>query len=232
MRQLKAIKREVAVSEKDDTDILTSNAAIRPRINRSQVITDSNLQNNTFYQDRIKTIRKQPEPLPQGRIIRNSPSLITPANHPALSSRQSLSSNPSSFVHEYNAIENSGKTSYELKNSRSEYFQKCSMTGFYCENHEKRMNDPTAPPIFKTATSQEKSSFWAMHLREQSYAVVPNPKGGYESQLHEAGAMKQAFDSNYQGGSYSRINVDQPAVFNRSGDQWILVSKGRLRLER
>ena len=134
------------------------------------------------------------------------------------------------FVNEYNAIDVPGKSSYDIKNARDAYIKNFRITGFSCTNYEIRMNSPETAPQFRTDSSVVRASFWAFHVQETQYAVLPNQKQDYESQIHDAGGMKEAFQSNFAGGAYSHIKVLAPAIFSRSGDTWTLMKRGTLQL--
>jgi hypothetical protein len=61
------------------------------------------------------------------------------------------------------------------------------------------------------------------------FYVVPALNIWYTNGRHNAGGMKEAFDSNYQTGkTYSCIEVIKPAVFLKSGTDWKIEKKGKL----
>lgn len=72
--------------------------------------------------------------------------------------------------------------------------------------------------------------YWALPLKNSLYAVVPNLKTTYEFQLHETAGMKETFISNYDKGSYNKIIVKKPAIFDYANGNWTLKERGEIEL--
>ena len=129
------------------------------------------------------------------------------------------------FVKEFNAIANQG--GYDAKKARDEFVQKYRVRAFNCTNFEARMNDPIPPPEFGEAANGE---YWAIPFSDNSFFVFPNVKS-YSDNHHTARAMGEVFKSNFvPGGTYSKIIVERPAVFECAGNIWNLKRQGNLRL--
>lgn len=129
------------------------------------------------------------------------------------------------FVKAFNSLANQG--GYDAKKARDEFVQKYRVRAFNCINFEARMNDPIPPPVFGEATNGE---YWAIPFADNSFFVFPNVKI-YSDNHHTARAMGEVFKSNFaSGGTYSKITVEKPAVFECAGNVWTLKRQGKLGL--
>lgn len=116
------------------------------------------------------------------------------------------------FIQEYNDLMSQRDNSMAARDAKKAFVQKYQLRGFDCINFEARMNHPELPPQFAENANPAQASFWAMQAQGETYGVVPNLKA-YEEQVHQTAGMKEVFDSNFQGGSYSGIKVLKPAFF-------------------
>lgn len=132
-----------------------------------------------------------------------------------------------SFVAKYNALPSEGITARDV---RRDFFQEFSVQGFSCDNYAERISNPNAALCYVEAEVIG-ADYWAMHVKDGFYAVVPNAKLAYDSVRHETGGMMFAFDSNFAAGhTYRQIRVETPAFFLKRGGRWSVAKKGRLRL--
>ena len=94
------------------------------------------------------------------------------------------------------------------------------------------MNNPNLPPVYVEISPVQRGDFWAIPVRENTFAVLPNPQNSYNDNLHWERAMGKVFDSNFKpNNTYDKIQVERPALFERIGNKWIFREKGRLFLE-
>lgn len=136
--------------------------------------------------------------------------------------------NVEAFVRRYNALPSEGGLTD--REARKAFLQEFSVQGFSCANYEERMSNPDAQPRYAEADAM-RADCWAMHIKEELYAVVPRAKLIYDFAHHEAGGMKVAFESNFESGhTYGRILVTRPALFRKNNGCWSLATKGKLSL--
>ena len=154
---------------------------------------------------------------------------------PVLNERTNVSpSNTGNFTGEYNAL--ADKTGIELRNARAEFFQRYQVRTFSCVNADARVKTPAPPPEFR---DRDGGDFWAIpsalvssSANENTYVVYPNVALRYTDNHHFERALGEVFNSNFlTGHTYSKIRVEQFAVFTCSGNVWTRLQKGRLRLE-
>lgn len=134
------------------------------------------------------------------------------------------------FVDAYNAIYAEGKSSFEMRRAREDFLRTFKVRAFGCVNYEARMENTALAPVFRDAPSPAEGNFWAMPVQGDKYAVLPNQKLNYEGQIHETGGMKEAFKSNFGGGTYAHIRAVKPAVFSANGGAWTLCARGEILL--
>lgn len=144
-------------------------------------------------------------------------------------------SNTGNFMGEYNAL--ADKAGVELRNARAEFFQRYQVRTFSCVNADARVKTPAPPPEFR---DRDSGDFWAIpstlvsgSANENTCVVYPNVAiKQYTPNHHSERALGEVFNSNFSTGhTYSKIHVEQFAIFTCSGDVWTLFRKGRLRLE-
>ncbi|MBO4400675.1 MAG: hypothetical protein J5809_02390 [Selenomonadaceae bacterium] len=169
----------------------------------------------------IRRGRKIPQPA--------APVSNVPANVPP--------SNTGNFMSEYNAL--ADKTGVELRNARADFFQRYQVRTFSCVNADARVKTPAPPPEFR---DKDGGDFWAIpsalisstpNANENTYVVYPSVAiRQYTPNHHSERALGEVFNSNFvNGNAYSKIRVEQFAIFTCSGDVWTCSVKGRLRLE-
>ena len=93
------------------------------------------------------------------------------------------------------------------------------------------MNNPKLAPKFSEASSVASGDFWACNVDGNIFAVVPNLKT-YTENHHAERTFGQIFESNFDGGTYSRLRVERAATFELSGDKWKLRQAGKIILGR
>ena len=132
------------------------------------------------------------------------------------------------FKSGYNAL--LGGRGIAGRDARKRFLQEFSVLGISCTNYEERMSNPDALPRYAELDAM-RADYWAMQVKGELYAVVPNAKLTYDSAHHAAGAMKVAFASNFASGhTYGRIQVERPALFSRLNGGWSVAKQGRLNL--
>lgn len=119
---------------------------------------------------------------------------------------------------------------FDAREQREAFLKDYDVIPISCTNDNERMSAPGTPPIFRTAPSALKAHAWAVPLGGSLYAVLPRSNITYDSTLHTADALREAFDSNYDAGAYNTIELQSPALFQNIGDTWTIAEKGRLRL--
>lgn len=133
------------------------------------------------------------------------------------------------FVDDYNLVRR--KTGFGAKTEQDAFLSRHQVRGIQCTNFQARANHPEIAPRFEDAGAPQKGDFWALFIGSNLYAVVPNAKP-YEVNKHNTGGMKEAFDSNYDSGTYPNIEVTKPAYFRQQGTDWTIETKGHIRLSR
>lgn len=127
----------------------------------------------------------------------------------------------SSFLRLYNAaIENS--------NVREEFQRKYKITRFGITNAMERRRDSNISPVFKTASDGD---YYLTEISKR-FIVVPRFDMTLQESSYSPGAMGLVFscpDYNPQL-RYRRVKVIKPAIFESSGEQWVLKEKGELNL--
>ena len=133
--------------------------------------------------------------------------------------------NKISMVDEYNSISNQG-----ISESRDSFASKHKVVALTCTNAAERLNNMMLAPKFERAASVNSGEYWAVPLRENLYAVVPNIRV-YTQSLHFVRAMGVIFKSNFESGTvHDKIFVQRPAIFAFDGSIWKFVQAGELRL--
>ena len=112
---------------------------------------------------------------------------------------------------------------WELRNG---FIMAYHVVAFKCVNFQERMNHQSeVKPQFEKCQPSE-STLWGIKLSDGTIAVLPGLRE-YEMTAHLYGGLKELFYSNYQGGSYRKIEVEQPAIMK---SDFSLVKEGKLRL--
>ena len=115
--------------------------------------------------------------------------------------------------------------------ARIKFCRENQVVGLSCENIMARMSNPNTPLTFAEMPPVD-GDFWLIRIAEKKFAALPNPKNGYNDNLHMERAFGEVFESNFvEGENYDKIKVINPATFEKFNDSWRILSKGRLSLE-
>ena len=133
------------------------------------------------------------------------------------------------FVTDFNALEK--LSGFSARQAREKFLTRYKVRAISCANVEERMNRPKLAPKFSDAASVAGGDFWACEVEENIFAVVPNLKT-YTENHHAERAFGIIFESNFEGGTYSRLRVERAATFELSGDKWKLKSAGKIILNK
>lgn len=129
------------------------------------------------------------------------------------------------FVNDFNALEK--LSGFSGRQAREKFLRRYKVRAFSCENVEERMNRPKLTPKFSEVSSVASGDFWACAVDGNIFAVVPNLKT-YTENHHAERAFGLVFESNFNGGTYSRLRVESTAIFELVGDKWKLKSAGKI----
>lgn len=133
------------------------------------------------------------------------------------------------FIKNYNSFAYKNLESHDGIRARKDFAKNYNIKYFYCENYEARLNNPDLEINFKD-TNTSNDMYWGFNLMNEIYAVVPKLNITYGYQIHEIAGMKEAFISNFDKGSYNKIIVKKPAIFNYANGNWILQEQGEIEL--
>ncbi len=133
------------------------------------------------------------------------------------------------FVIDFNALEK--LSGFSARQARGKFLSRYKVRAISCANVEERMNRPKVAPKFSEAASIAGGDLWACEVEENIFAVVPNLKT-YTENHHAERAFGIVFESNFEGGNYSRLRVERAATFELSGDKWKLKSAGKIILSK
>lgn len=133
------------------------------------------------------------------------------------------------FIREYNALYDM-REGLEQKRKQTALENDPRLRRFSCSNDRERLYNSDIAPIFE---SRSNGMYMAYDLGNNYYAVLP-AYATYENSKHVTYAMKEVFDSNYEGEAYTKIEVVKPAIFVVSDDKWKLYRerKGKLVLKK
>lgn len=147
----------------------------------------------------------------------------------ALEQRRELENLWKPFIHDYNNLSYNKTNSFQDRTDRKNFVQNNTIKSFDCTNFEARLRSPSLAIEFASVDTAN-GMYWALPLKNSLYAVVPNLKTTYEFQLHETAGMKETFISNYDKGSYNKIIVKKPAIFDYANGNWTLKERGEIEL--
>ena len=133
------------------------------------------------------------------------------------------------FINDFNALEK--LSGFSGRQAREKFLRRYKIRALICANVEERMNNPKLAPKFSVASSVAGGDFWACEVEENLFAVVPNLKT-YTENHHAERAFGLVFESNFDGGTYSKIRVERAASFELIGVEWRLKSAGKIILNR
>lgn len=129
------------------------------------------------------------------------------------------------FVNDFNAL--SKLSGFSGRQARERFLRRHKVKAFTCANVEERMNRPKLTPIFAEVASVAGGDYWACAVEGNLFVVVPNLKT-YTENHHAERAFGQIFESNFEGGTYSKIRVERAAIFEFSGDKWKFKQTGKI----
>ena len=151
-------------------------------------------------------------------------------------SAQSVQSTPpfpsqttnASFKDEFNTLM-SLKESSIFSTELAIFIKKYKVKAFSCSNSQELIQDSNVAPKFKESSADDRADYWA-YENGDSYEVVPSPYvQSYNDSVNVGRAFGKVFESNFKDGGYlTDIQVTRPALFKKSGVQWILHSRGKL----
>ncbi|MBR4151609.1 MAG: hypothetical protein IKT98_01460 [Selenomonadaceae bacterium] len=133
------------------------------------------------------------------------------------------------FITDFNVLEK--LSGFSARQGREKFIRRYKVRGLICANVEERMNRPKLSPKFTEASSIAGGDLWACEVEENLFAVVPNLKT-YTENHHAERALGIVFESNFDGGTYSRLRVEKAAIFELNGDKWRLKSAGKIVLSK
>jgi len=118
------------------------------------------------------------------------------------------------YVRDYNALYEVQGTMFQKKKAQDDFIKLYEVQGMRCTNMQLRLSRPELEPRFVAVTPTRDADFWGMPLGNALFAVVPNPFLVYGEEMHMAGGMREAFNSNYRAGNtYGRFTVKDAATF-------------------
>lgn len=118
------------------------------------------------------------------------------------------------YVADYNALYDVQGTMFQKKKAQDDFIKLYEVQGMKCTNMQLRLSRPELAPRFVAVTPPRDADFWGMPLGSNLFAVVPNPFLVYGEEMHTAGGMREAFNSNYRPGTvYGRFTVKEAATF-------------------
>ena len=118
------------------------------------------------------------------------------------------------YIRDYNALYDVVGTMFQKKKAQDEFIKLYEVQGMRCTNMQLRLSHPELEPRFVAVTPTRDADFWGMPLGNGLFAVVPNPFLVYGEEMHMAGGMREAFNSNYRAGNtYGRFTVKETATF-------------------
>ena len=118
------------------------------------------------------------------------------------------------FVRDYNALYDVPGTMFQKKKAQDDFIRDHEVQGMRCTNMQLRHSRPELEPRFVAVTPTRDADYWGMPLGNNLFAVVPNPFLVYGEEMHTAGGMREAFNSNYRlGNTYGRFTIKEAAFF-------------------
>ena len=118
------------------------------------------------------------------------------------------------YVRDYNALYDVKGTMFQKKKAQDDFIKLYEVQGMRCTNMQLRLSRPELEPRFVAVIPTRDADFWGMPLGNGLFAVVPNPFLVYGEEMHTAGGMREAFNSNYRlGNTYGRFTIKEAAIF-------------------
>ena len=189
---------------------------------------------NNFFSDKrgrdVRTLMVEPVFIAELKLT--LPHLTTASAPKKISAAEKISRDDeiigTGFVNDFNALEK--LSGFSSRRARENFLRRHKVRAFTCNNVEERMNRPNLAPKF-VETSAAGGDFWACAVAENIFAVVPNVRT-YTENHHAERALGVVFESNFSGGTYSRLRVERPAVFEFMGGEFRLKHAGKIVLGR
>ena len=133
------------------------------------------------------------------------------------------------YVRDYNALYEVRGTMFQKKKAQDDFIKLYEVQGMRCTNMQLRLSRPELEPRFVAVTPTRNADFWGMPLGNGLFAVVPNPFLVYGEEMHIAGGMREAFNSNYRAGNtYGHFTIKEAATF-QFGTIGKVFKKGQLK---
>lgn len=186
---------------------------------------------NNFFMDKrgrdVKTLSIEPIFIAELKLClpKSNSTTATPKLSAEKNSSREENSIGGNFVNDFNAL--SKLSGFSARQAREKFLRRHKVRAFTCANVEERMNRPKLAPKFAETVSLSSGDFWASAVEGNLFAVVPNVKT-YTENHHAERAFGLVFESNFAGGSYSRLNVERAAIFEMNGNEWRLKSAGKI----
>mgnify|MGYP000905131556 CR=1 FL=1 len=118
------------------------------------------------------------------------------------------------YIRDYNMLYDVLGTMFQKKKAQDDFIKLYEVQGMRCTNMQLRLSRPELAPRFVSVTPTRDADFWGMPLGNNLFAVVPNPFLVYGEEMHTAGGMREAFNSNYRvGNTYGHFTVKVAATF-------------------
>ncbi len=187
--------------------------------------------------NRLKVIENRPsEPsVPVQELIKEEPSPMKAkalsvtdgepeANPPSIAQEDSIEDEYRECIDAYNLYMNALGT--EARMAKQAFFKNHRLHFMTCRNFAERIQHAELIPEFAEENEGGQGNYCALPLKRGGYAVVPNIKP-YDERQHLYGGMKEVFQSNFAGGTYNKISVLKPAIFD---DNWHIEKQGELML--
>lgn len=133
------------------------------------------------------------------------------------------------FINDFSALDK--LSGFSARQARDKFLRRYKVRAFTCANVEERMNNPKIAPKFTETPSTASGDFWACVIDGNIFAVVPNLKT-YTENHHAERAFGIVFESNFDGGNYSKIRIERAAIFELIGVEWRLKNPGKIILSR
>lgn len=135
------------------------------------------------------------------------------------------------YIADYNALYEVQGTMFQKKKAQDDFIKQYEVQGMKCTNMRLRLSRPELEPRFVAVAPPRDADFWGMPLGNNLFAVVPNPFLVYGEEMHTAGGMREAFNSNYRPGTvYGHFTVKEAATF-QFGTIGKVFRRGQLKAE-
>ena len=191
-------------------------------IQRLKSVKNTLYDKNRSFEKKIDELNREIQQL-KSEVATKPPPLPLPPPPP-------LPTN-TSFTNAFNALM-SLKTDSTFSEKRDDFRRKYNISAFSCSNSQELIQNSDVEPVFKENVTNNGGDYWA-YASGDCCEVVPSPYlQSYTDGVNIGRAFGKVFESNFKfGGYFTSIKVKKPAIFKKSGSQWILQSRGVLLLE-